>query len=358
MTLHIQNAETCRNERRFPSRRLLAKESRLIRSVGQTMRRFVLLVCAVTLGGVSARARSLTVVNLAGPLVDIAQSSGGTEEQSAAMEELAHSHQDIFSHLFSPEALRLACRTYGTRLEPQLPGLRKLSDDTALRGALESWINDFERAHHDFDRTRVRIVLLPSFGSFRGQARPISGQLTLMIDLEYLATAAPRAFRAMFHHELFHIYHYQIRPEVGAEAEVALDQGKFPSLATLLWVEGMATCAARELNPDASEADLTIDVVARSDDRFWSLLETAMARLDSAGREEISGFFYFPRSDNSIPHDCGYRIGEALFRASRSSRGWPELLALRHAELVATLRVAAEALLHDRSQNQLARPMR
>jgi hypothetical protein len=314
------------------------------------VRLFVLLVGAVCFGSSSARAREIPVLNLAGSIVDIAQSSQIADERIVGMEKLVLSHQDIYSRFFSPEALQSACRAYIIRLEPQLPGLRRLADDSSLQRLLENHLGDFERAHPGFDRGNVRILLLPSLGYFRGQARRFSGRLTLMLDLEFLSTAEPRAFRAMFHHELFHIYHYQVRSEVGAEAEVALDQGKFPSLATLLWVEGMATCATRELNPAASEADLAIDVVARSEERFWSLLDTAMAQLHSTGREAISGFFYFPTPDNSIPVDCGYRIGEALIRTSRSGRTWQELLSLSHSDLVQTLRVAADGLRDSRNQ--------
>lgn len=313
-----------------------------------------LLVCAAGCIG-RAAARDVAITNFAGPVLKIADASASAAKRGTAVEQLLLPQRESVFRLFSFEDFRVACGQYAKRLEVGAPELRRLADEVATRERFTRYIAEFEAAFPRFDRTRLTIVLIPSLGYFNGQARPLAGKLTLMMDLEFLATAQPAALRALVHHELFHIYHYQIRPEAGAEAETALNGGAFPSLATLIWVEGMAACAARELNPAASDEDLSIHAVSARDENFWMILDAAMARLEESGKDAISGFFYFPRHDPPIPKDSGYTIGEALFRTARATHTWEQLLALNHSERVELLRTMARRLKDDRKQAQKKR---
>lgn len=147
----------------------------------------------------------------------------------------------------------------------------------------------------------VPVYLIVSMGEFDGATRELGGRTFLLFGADMIASLHKgNDPKPLVQHELFHIYHQQHFSNCGA-------------MWCSLWVEGLATYAAQELNPGASDSELLLtvpepirpQVEANRDEAVCAVVE----RLDSQDDEARSALFSFKRMSANLPPRFGYLVG-------------------------------------------------
>lgn len=297
----------------------------------------VMLACAVTPSLAAVR-----VVNLAPGLLEAAEAAPAMRE--AVLARNLGPVADLYRELLGMSDLNTASRQYAASLEAQRPGLKKLADAGPVEAELAAYVASFRERFPAFDAAGLSIYLLPSFGQFQAQARTLHGHPALLLDTAFFATlgSLPRPF---VQHELFHLYHYQLRPDASEGSEVFFRTGRPPPLGTLLWFEGLAVHVARELNPGAPNSELfpAADIVPATQAQYPRLLHQAAEHAGEADVAAICQFFYFPcpGGQSPIPLNSGYVLGEGLADQMLKSRSLEAVMRLQDREIVAAIQQAA-----------------
>jgi len=304
-----------------------------------------LLIWLALLAAETTASDAVSVVNTSPSLVSVIQVSKLPETGANALARTLSQYSDLYRELFGITDIRAQCVGYVPSMSSQLSGLKRLSDVEGFTAAMNSYVTSFKVGFPKFDSTNLTIYLLPSFGRYQAQARTFHDKPVLLLDSDFFSTAMRGIVAAPFvHHELFHIYHGQICPDMRRGTEDFFRTGQMPSLGTLLWVEGLAVHGARQLNPDASDAELfpSAAIVAATEKDYARLVKEAADSADNATMPSISGFFYIPRLDGrSIPQNCGYVIGERLIDRMLKEQPLEQVMFLRDTELTSAVRRAA-----------------
>jgi len=287
---------------------------------------------------------AVQIVNLAPGVLEAAEALPA--RRAAVLAEHLAPLSDLYRDLLGISDLDAASQQYAGSLEAQRPGLKPLSDTGSLEVQLRLHVGAFRSAFPRFDATHLSIYVLPSFGRFQAQSRMQQGQPTLLLDTAFFATMAAGSIpRPFVHHELFHLYHYQLRPDVGEGAEAFFRAGRAPSLGTLLWVEGLAVHVARQLSPGAPDSQLfpSADIVPATHAQYPLLLRRVTDHVDDATVGAICQFFYFPCTDGKdpIPLNSGYVVGERLVDQMLKRRSLEAVMLLKAGEIPAAVRQAA-----------------
>ena len=182
--------------------------------------------------------------------------------------------------------------------------MQKLSDEIAnsLRKHVESFRREFPELVF-----AGPVYFMFSLGAFDGAERQVEGRRALLFGVDVIAAihGTDASVAPLFHHELFHVYHTRGRGGAGRP------------LFQSLWSEGLATLAARHLNPDASEAAIfglppnTPERVLRE---LPALAAHARARLDSTSQRDYAELFLGNEPDAPIPRRSGYVLGYLVAR--------------------------------------------
>ncbi len=164
----------------------------------------------------------------------------------------------------------------------------------------------FRRAFPDM-RWSGRVYFTVSIDAFDGAVRKVDGTPALTFGIDKIAKLyGPDAkLEALFHHELFHIYHDQ----VALEAEL---HGRDPhGFLYPLWAEGLAVVAAKALNPgaDAKALLLSPEMIRDTKPKLALLAKELLAGLDDTTEESYRDFFLGRGTRPDVPRRCGYLVG-------------------------------------------------
>ena len=223
-------------------------------------------------------------------------------------ETLINPNKKLYYHKMIGEHTDEKLGKYLDITQPLLPEMRRISNELThqkLNQLLEKFLVKFP----DFERDNT-IYLMPSLYYFEGQGRPRSGKLILLFGLDAIAKTYGNVPSAFIHHEIFHVYHYQIAPEHRKATDKLNLEGIFPKLHYLIWIEGLAGYISHILNPDASESELLAlaHVEAEKVRPIKSILAKAVRKnLNSNSDENINKFFFNPIAE--FPTNSGYYIG-------------------------------------------------
>jgi hypothetical protein len=174
------------------------------------------------------------------------------------------------------------------------------------------------------------VYLLPSFGVFDGQVRPVGGRTVVLFGADAAArTTSGRASCALVQHELFHLYHGQQSAEVARGTEDVFVRRLPPALWSVLWVEGVATHASRSLCPDALMADVLLsDSLEAAAQRVMPGVSRAVrARLDSREWPDLAAFFFSASTGAvpDVPPRAGYWLGMRVAERVGAGLSLPQL---------------------------------
>jgi hypothetical protein len=145
------------------------------------------------------------------------------------------------------------------------------------------------------------VYLVNSLGEFDGGTREVGGRTVLMFGADVIARIhMDHDIQPFFHHELFHLYHHRYFPEC-------------EPIWCGLWAEGLATYAARTLNPKASDAELLLTTpeplrAAVEKDRKGAVCAVT-ARLESTSQKDYGALFSSDRLSPTLPPRFGYYVG-------------------------------------------------
>jgi hypothetical protein len=180
-----------------------------------------------------------------------------------------------------------------------------LSRSASFVALLDPAYASFTRAFSDMGEFGD-VYLLHSLGEMDGGTRSFSNGVVLIFGADVMGRVHPNDdVEAFFHHELFHIYHQRTFQEC---AEVWCS----------LWSEGLAVHVSRELNPDATDAQLLLttpeDIPATVNANLAEAVCTVRARLDSSASADLAALFSFSRLNERLPPRFGYYVGYLVAR--------------------------------------------
>ncbi len=187
------------------------------------------------------------------------------------------------------------------------PDIREAYDRTAseftdmLEPAYASFVQTFPDLEPIGD-----IYILHSLGEMDGGTRYIDERVMLVFGADRMATSPIADWTAFFHHELFHVYHFQ-QSFRGC-----------PQMWCFLWIEGLATHVAATLNPDADDTELLLDWPEPIRDEVDANLDEAVCavveRLNSQAPEDHRALFSNYRLNERLPPRFGYYVGKLAAR--------------------------------------------
>lgn len=192
-------------------------------------------------------------------------------------------HQAVFDDLAvacKPEFDReWAKSSYFPNLPKITPMMRALSDQLReeIGPATERFLKTFPDMHWTGD-----IYIMASGYCFNGRAQEIGGCSAILFGIDTIAALDQQEQIPHLHHELFHRYHHQFfdyEPSSG-----------YP-LWTSLWTEGLAGYVSEQLNPSASERDLSmvpLGMVEQVNSRQSELARDFLKRFDSVSEKDAT----------------------------------------------------------------------
>jgi uncharacterized protein YjaZ len=129
---------------------------------------------------------------------------------------------------------------------------------------------------------------------------------------------------ALFHHELFHVFHQELcaMPEPKPEGP----NGLWPPL----WSEGLAVYVSRALNPKATLRELTLsdELVSGVDAKRPALARELLRLLDDAREEDYRDYFLGAGQRDDVPKRAGYYLGFLVARSLSKQMPFDRLVRL------------------------------
>ena len=164
-------------------------------------------------------------------------------------------------------------------------------------------IDDFKKHFPDVSKEE-KIYIVHSLGELNGGVRIIEGSKVFLMGLDVMAKHHSWDNNIPFlHHEFFHLYHMNRRPE----------DFKIETIWAALWKEGLATYVSKRINPNATPAELMLTIpqnlyqncIEKKQEIANKLLEV----FDSSSEEEYKRYFLMSSNDKIMPKRAGYCIG-------------------------------------------------
>lgn len=180
------------------------------------------------------------------------------------------------------------------------------------------------------------IYLINSLGEMDGGTRSLPGGTTLIFGADMIARHhSGHDIAPLFHHELFHLYHFRAFSNCGA-------------IWCSLWIEGLATHAAKSLNPGATDAELLLEIpepIRPAIEAYRAEAVCAvLARLDATGRADAAALFGFSRMNARLPPRFGYYVGYLAAAELGRTRSLRRLARMRSDEVRPLLEAALRRL--------------
>jgi hypothetical protein len=165
----------------------------------------------------------------------------------------------------------------------------------------------------------VPVYLVHSLGEMDGGTRELNGKIHLIFGADMIARIHDtHALTPFLDHELFHVEHGKHFPEC-AEVWCAL------------WAEGLATYAAKAMNPGADDGQLLLTTpkpIRAAVDATWPAAACfTRARLESSAEKDISALFTGGTEAREFPSRFGYYVG---LRVAEDSADIHSLQTLAH----------------------------
>lgn len=192
--------------------------------------------------------------------------------------------------------------------------MRRLSDEFSI--LLDAC---WSRLHRQLPRLSgdVVIYLIPApQDTVGGCVRTIGLRNVVVFGSEVIAhrRTSPLRFDVFVDHELFHLYHIQVNPEMRSAIAGYFMRNSAtapPKLYEMMWLEGLAVYASQVLNPHATmnEAWVSKDPISDVEARLQQLSELALKELNSTDKKVIDDMVFAGNKRRGIPSGTGYYLG-------------------------------------------------
>jgi hypothetical protein len=175
--------------------------------------------------------------------------------------------------------------------------------------AFEAGLQHFRKAFPGFTPD-VPVYLLHSLGEMDGGIRELGGRNYLIFGADVIASIHDsRTLTPFLDHELFHVEHARYFPECG-------------QVWCALWAEGLATYAAKVMNPGADDQQLLLTspkpIRAAVDATWPRAVCFTREKLDSSSDDDINALLSSGPDAGEFPRRFGYYVG---LRAAEESGG-------------------------------------
>lgn len=208
-----------------------------------------------------------------------------------------------------------------------------------LSGSMKTYLDQFQKRFPDFKLDNVDIYIAHSMGGSNGAAVPLDGRTMFYLGVDMIAihNNYPHQ-KPFFDHEFFHVYHLQ-------KYKLA---NKFYAR---FWMEGLATYVSKQMNPDATNAELMLDetMVARTKLLIPELAKDVLDNLEAEDKDLKLKFKYFDieSKDKTIPPRAGYYLAYLLVQEIAKDTTLEEMATWQEQEIVPRMRQALRELSHN-----------
>ncbi len=289
------------------------------------MKQAVTLFFVLSIG---CQARAANIVNLGGEFEQFLIATQGIPQDKveAEWEKFESKHQLIYDQYVyrkNTAGWEQQLRKKRDHFFAQLPSIR--DDMKALFTQADSVVanqeSSFRKIFPDL-ASDIPVYFLPSLTSFNGMAVPLPefGRYGLLVGVDFVVQRK-EDLDVLFSHEFFHAYHSD---------KIEGASGK--TMATPLWLEGLATYVSGVLNPDRPDAVLLMEPnLARECDKpafVNDLAKKYRAVIDTDGQTTYEDWFMM--SGATKPNRRGYCLGLHVIRNLTKTytlsemKKWPE----------------------------------
>ena len=216
------------------------------------------------------------------------------------------------------------------------PALREtyLHKVARFQEELPAQIASFRRLFPDYE-AKNDLWFVHSLGEMDGGKRRLDGELVFIFGADMMSKNQGRdAGSFFFHHELFHDYQ-------------PMQCKTWPVWASL-WQEGLASYAAKQLNPAATEDEMLLNLppnmAADTRRQMKRALDDLYAKLDSTDQEAYSGLFLRRGDQTGMPARRGYYLGMLVAEEAAKAMSLQQMAKLPCEAVGPVVRQAVERL--------------
>jgi hypothetical protein len=210
-----------------------------------------------------------------------------------------------------------------------------LSVDTEFPARFDRAWDSFSKATPDV-KPAATIFLLPAPRMVvGGSVRPLAKQDAVIFGTEEIASTleSKTGFDVLTHHELTHLYHMQVNPDM-RRMIAAVYMPPFAAgsakMYQVLWLEGLAVYMSKKLNPEAPDTETLLSArVAADVAALWPRLGADIREhLDSSKKDDIDLYLFDSDESGRIPRRSGYYVGMLIAEELAKKHTFPELCRL------------------------------
>jgi len=183
----------------------------------------------------------------------------------------------------------------------------------------------------------VAVYLLPApRNAVGGSVRPLKNTSAIIFGAEELAGVidSKEAFEVLVQHELTHLYHMQVNPEMRQMVKQVymppFSEGA-AKLYQVMWLEGLAVYRSKLLNPRASDLEIVLSgSVAQELQTQWPNVGVNLRKsLDSTKTADINKYLFDAPNTESIPRRTGYYVGMLIAKHLSTKYSFAEMCRLK-----------------------------
>lgn len=183
---------------------------------------------------------------------------------------------------------------------------------------LPAHIASFRKLFPDYE-AKNDLWFVHSLGEMDGGKRRLNGELVFIFGADMMSRNQGKDAGAFFfHHELFHDYQ-------------PMQCSSWP-VWTSLWQEGLASHVAKQLNPDATDDEMLLNLppnmAADTRKQMGRALDDLYAKLDSTDQDAYSGLFLRRGDKSGMPARRGYYLGMLVAEEAARSMSLQQLAKL------------------------------
>jgi hypothetical protein len=185
----------------------------------------------------------------------------------------------------------------------------------------------------------VPVYFVHSLGEMDGGMRTFGDQRYLIFGADVIAQIHDaRTLTPFLSHELFHVENSRYFDECG---EVWCS----------LWAEGLATYAAKVMNPGADDEQLLLTapapIRAATDARWREAVCFTRSKLDSSAEADFTALFVGSDETGAFPQRFGYYVALRAIEALGGQFNLPKLASMKSAAAKQTLTQSLDGLIKD-----------
>jgi hypothetical protein len=270
--------------------------------------------------------------------------------------EVIEPNQDVFSAVAGRSLGDSSLKAMIRALAPKSEQMRRVEAEFPDRLA-RAWQRFAEHAPDLKPSATVFLLPAPRF-ALGGSVRPLGERDAVVFGTEEIALTleSTTGFEVLVHHEMTHLYHIQVNPEMRQmTAEVymppyALNKAK---LYQVVWLEGLAVYWSKVLNPRAPDKEVLVsgNLAERVVAGWPRIASDLRQQLDSSRKEDIDAYMFGGNTHGRFPHRTGYYVGMLIAERLAKRYSFAQLCRLSGPRL----RSEVEEALRDLEKSPLRR---